>query len=618
MKRSFFILFAVAVFMTATAMGELAGYWKFDDGSGTTAIDSSGKGKNGVLRANGSGALPQWITGHDEAGGAILLNSTTTSYTLSDNVLVTLNSTDALADLTKTGRAFTVSMWVRSDALVPSRWRYTIYTDAYDLRLAMDPNDPTDGSTSTHDFFWSDANVPWRTDLLYETAVQKPLGVWMHLAIVFDGNYIKKYVNGKLIICYLPAPLEAHPIASTNLFIGSKSDWRNYFIGGLDDLAIWSGTYLSDEEVVKLANGTTNPLTATEHLPDAQLPVYNWEAEEGFGWNCGVAGKAWNYGYYNNSTGPGWEACWSQGYAQQIRLLGNAGKTAWSAYSQDWVLNPLLAGTRSAVYSYNSHAYPVKFVNDANIYEPNWSGKHPDVNTHGVAWIDSSWHPGDTNGVNTIATIASYITPGYGIIHGSFGYKVYDPDPCRPHASECIPYFKTYARFATENAPAGCKFLIKLYTTPTYPDAPHPITNGGSYLTYYNKLEIPIVVGNHQWQEFKGTLPKPIQVGGSGDYPDRMPRVWFELSIQGGDEDTVLYIDEFAPISDQFIQHVAMTSIYRDGDINQNSIIYYDDIKAEHDSWLNPYDLFDYADTTGNWMMPLYNNISGDPCDSNW
>jgi hypothetical protein len=222
------------------------------------------------------------------------------------------------------------------------------------------------------------------------------------------------------------------------------------------------------------------------------------------------------------------------------------------------------------------------------------------------------------NGPNEIATIAAYTSPGFAIIHGSYGYKVYDPDPARVHPSECIPYFKTYSRFATENAPAGCKFRIKLYTTPTYPTAPNPITDGGQVMTYYGQLDIPIVVGNHQWQVFKGTLPKPVQVGGTGDYPDRMPRVWFELSLVGGDADSILYIDEFAPISDMFIQQVAHTSIYRAGDLNENSIIYWDDIDTLADNWLAPYNFVDFSDTATDWLKDTFNNISGDPCDPAW
>ncbi len=41
----------------------LVGWWKLDDGSGTTAKDSSGQGHNGTL-TNG----PIWTTGHAGSG----------------------------------------------------------------------------------------------------------------------------------------------------------------------------------------------------------------------------------------------------------------------------------------------------------------------------------------------------------------------------------------------------------------------------------------------------------------------------------------------------------------------------------------------------------------------
>ena len=46
---------------------DLVGHWKFDEGSGTTAFDSSGNGNDGTL--NGGA---QWVEG--QLGGAIQFN----------------------------------------------------------------------------------------------------------------------------------------------------------------------------------------------------------------------------------------------------------------------------------------------------------------------------------------------------------------------------------------------------------------------------------------------------------------------------------------------------------------------------------------------------------------
>lgn len=45
----------------------LIGWWKLDDGSGTTAADSSGNGNNGSLQTFPN--YPTWTTGHDGSGG---------------------------------------------------------------------------------------------------------------------------------------------------------------------------------------------------------------------------------------------------------------------------------------------------------------------------------------------------------------------------------------------------------------------------------------------------------------------------------------------------------------------------------------------------------------------
>ena len=137
MKR--LAVIAVVALMASPSFGQLAGYWNFNEGTGTTAADSSGKGNPGVLQTSGSD-LPLWITGHDGTGNALRFNTAA----VSNWVFVDINTTDAVAT---PGGAFTISMWVRSDQIqdwvlrVPTAdWRWLIYTNAYDIELALDPN----------------------------------------------------------------------------------------------------------------------------------------------------------------------------------------------------------------------------------------------------------------------------------------------------------------------------------------------------------------------------------------------------------------------------------------------------------------------------------------------
>ncbi len=62
---SFILVLGLVLTSVAKAADpDLAAYWKFDDGSGTTAFDSSGNGNDGVFVGD-----PKWVTG--KLGGAL-------------------------------------------------------------------------------------------------------------------------------------------------------------------------------------------------------------------------------------------------------------------------------------------------------------------------------------------------------------------------------------------------------------------------------------------------------------------------------------------------------------------------------------------------------------------
>ena len=50
--------FVLVVSMAGNASADLVAHWRFDEGSGTVAIDSSGNGNDGTLKGD-----PQWVAG---------------------------------------------------------------------------------------------------------------------------------------------------------------------------------------------------------------------------------------------------------------------------------------------------------------------------------------------------------------------------------------------------------------------------------------------------------------------------------------------------------------------------------------------------------------------------
>jgi hypothetical protein len=66
MRRRLFLLisFVLVLSVAGNTSANLVAHWNFDDGTGSTAQDSSGNGNHGTLFGN-----PQWTTGH--LGGAL-------------------------------------------------------------------------------------------------------------------------------------------------------------------------------------------------------------------------------------------------------------------------------------------------------------------------------------------------------------------------------------------------------------------------------------------------------------------------------------------------------------------------------------------------------------------
>ena len=83
----------LSVVLTGTTKAELVGWWRFDEGTGTTAADSSGNGNDGTFNGD-----PQWVVGY--FGGALEFDG-------SDDYIDCGN--DPSLDLTK----WTITFWLK-------------------------------------------------------------------------------------------------------------------------------------------------------------------------------------------------------------------------------------------------------------------------------------------------------------------------------------------------------------------------------------------------------------------------------------------------------------------------------------------------------------------------
>ena len=192
----------------------LAGYWKFDEGAGTQAADSSGQGRVGtLLKSTG------WTTG--KLGGAL-------AFTAAD-----ANDRVDMGNFNVSGNKLTLAAWIYvksigSDPRIIAKSTGTQTNDLYWL-LEID-----DGSTPRLGF-----RVHSGGSLLRLTGGSVEKNQWIHVAGVYDGTTMRIYKNGVEV---------AKKAKSGSLRTGSASVWvgdnppnaQRPFEGSIDDVQVYS------------------------------------------------------------------------------------------------------------------------------------------------------------------------------------------------------------------------------------------------------------------------------------------------------------------------------------------------------------------------------------------
>jgi len=204
-------------------------YYAFDAGSGTSAVDSSGKSNTGTLQA-GAG----WTTGK-VGSNALNLNGTSTSWV------------DVASPVINTSQSYTVAGWMKLNNV--SGYQSMVGMDG---TLASAFVIQTDGATGMFRFSieTSDSSAPGFTTVEGVTPV---VGTWYHLVGVYDktaGN-ITFYVNGvSQGTATAPTTWAAtgHTAIGRAQYNGGQTDFVN---GAIDDVRFYSRA-LSAAEVSAL------------------------------------------------------------------------------------------------------------------------------------------------------------------------------------------------------------------------------------------------------------------------------------------------------------------------------------------------------------------------------
>jgi glucuronoarabinoxylan endo-1,4-beta-xylanase len=163
-----------AVTITVVAGGgaaDLKGYWPMDDGTGTTAQDASGNNQPATL-FNG----PTWTAGR--IGGAVSFDGVDDYCFINDS-----------PGLELPGRSFTLALWVRTSRSGPQMLvekRNSSFGGAFFFALNRD-NAVPGGFSVWNGSQWIDS-----------TARSVTNGQWRHLAVTYDRNAFRFYLDGAL------------------------------------------------------------------------------------------------------------------------------------------------------------------------------------------------------------------------------------------------------------------------------------------------------------------------------------------------------------------------------------------------------------------------------------
>lgn len=202
----------ITVSQASASTGGLVAAYNFEEASGTTVVDASGQGNHGTI----SGATR---TTSGKFGSALSFDGV--------NDWVTVNDANSL-DLTN---GMTLAAWVYPTTTM-SGWRTVVLKEeassgVYYLYANLDTNQPG-GIVDTSN----------NGELVVSGKSQLPVNTWTHLAVTYNGQYQRLYVNGVEVA----AQPQTGTMSTSNgaLRIGGNSIWNEFFKGRIDEIRVYN------------------------------------------------------------------------------------------------------------------------------------------------------------------------------------------------------------------------------------------------------------------------------------------------------------------------------------------------------------------------------------------
>ncbi|HGJ64508.1 TPA: LamG domain-containing protein [bacterium] len=225
-----FVLFSVSFAFSAEE--GLIGYWKFDEGKGDVAGDSSGNKNDGKIIRN-----PEWVDG--KFGKALKFDG-------GQRNKVEIPHSDSFAEIKN---AVTIEAWIN-----PANFNvWTSFGVKGDITYGMFIN--PSAYVRMHYSGGSTLDTPANSIKANE---------WTHVVGTYDGKAVRIYLNGEMKAEL--ATNVAIPANTASFVIGGTQESRDWFTGMVDEVKLYSRG-LTEEEIKKSMSGasveTIGKLSAT-------------------------------------------------------------------------------------------------------------------------------------------------------------------------------------------------------------------------------------------------------------------------------------------------------------------------------------------------------------------
>ncbi|MHC4582377.1 MAG: LamG domain-containing protein, partial [Planctomycetota bacterium] len=262
-KRLISIICLVVVLCVASSVSaDLVGHWKLDEGSGSTATDSSGNGNDGAIVDNPVWDI-DWITG--PSGGAIECYGVGAANGNGDYVEI-----DHSPSLDITGPT-SIALWIRPEADDPEGQG----TETAPMAKADQGMSPTwsyqvrYGWGGPQPYMAFTFNTTPRAWAFVGRNLER--SEWCHIACSYDGTTLTTYLNGEATESTPMGPITSSPCP---VLIGSDG-WGCDWIGGIDDVRIYDHG-MSEFEILSAMEGEQSPQAWGPAPKNGELITQTW------------------------------------------------------------------------------------------------------------------------------------------------------------------------------------------------------------------------------------------------------------------------------------------------------------------------------------------------------